>query len=329
MNCELRIANCELRITDLCSIMAFEVSLSTMWAIGRFQSLADFFTAAKTLGFARFELNHAVNSSLLDGLNLNGQRITSVHEPCPADVSTTTLKARDWLVSSLDEECRRQGARAVRRSIDLAQEIGAGAVVVHAGKVNADPQLEQELRALIGAGQAHAPTYREMKERLVAARAAQVEAHLDAVRRSLVELAAYAGRAGVRLGLENRFYYLDIPLLGEMGALLDLVDDGRVGFWYDVGHTQSLERLGFDSHEEWLRRYAPRMIGAHLHDIRGLRDHYAAGLGETDWDMVAAYLPADIIRTCEFRDDNTPEQVAAGLQFLADKGCIQGSGVRG
>jgi sugar phosphate isomerase/epimerase len=64
------------------------------------------------------------------------------------------------------------------------------------------------------------------------------------------------------------------------------------------------------------------VIGVHLHDVQGLRDHYAAGLGKVDWDMVAGYLPANAIRTCEFRNDNTPEQVAAALQFLADQGCI-------
>jgi sugar phosphate isomerase/epimerase len=302
--------------------MVFDVALSTMWAIGQFQSLAGFFTAAKALGFTRFELNHAVNSSLLDGLNLNGQRITSIHEPCPADLSTSVLKDRNWLISAPNEDDRQRGMAAVRRSVDLAHKLGVQVVIVHSGRVDIDQELEMAVIDLYKQGKADKPVYAQAKERLVAARAAQAEVNMRSVRRSLVELAAYAGRAGVRLGLENRYYYLDIPLLDEMGALLDLVDDGRVGFWYDVGHAETLARLGFGSHEEWLRRYASRMIGVHLHDIKGLRDHYAAGLGEIDWDMVAAYLPADAIRTCEFRNDNTPEQVAAGLQFLADKGCV-------
>jgi sugar phosphate isomerase/epimerase len=64
------------------------------------------------------------------------------------------------------------------------------------------------------------------------------------------------------------------------------------------------------------------MIGVHLHDIRGLVDHYAAGLGEVDWGMVASYLPQEALRTCEVHSRNTPEQIAASLQFLADKGCV-------
>jgi hypothetical protein len=38
---------------------------------------------------------------------------------------------------------------------------------------------------------------------------------------------------------------------------------------------------------------------------------------------VVNHLPSDaIIRACEFRHYLTSEQVVAGLQFLADQGCI-------
>jgi len=302
--------------------MAFDVTLSTMWAIGQFQSLAGFFTAAKALGFAGVELNHAVNSAMLDGLNLNGQRIASIHEPCPADLSTAALKARNWLISAPDEEDRQRGVAAVRRSVDLAHRLGAQVVIVHAGRVDVDQELEMAVVELYKQGQADGPAYARAKERLAAARAAQAGTNLRSVRRSLVELAAYAGRAGIRLALENRYHYPEIPLLDEVSVLLE-AGDGQIGFWYDVGHAETLDRLGFGPHEEWLRRYASRMMGVHLHDVRGLRDHYAAGLGEIDWDMVAAYLPAAALRTCEFRNDTTPEQAAAAIKFLAGKGCIK------
>lgn len=301
----------------------WDVALSTMWGIGQFERLADFFTAAQALGFNRFELNHQVNSAMLNGVNLKNHRIVSLHELCPADISTATLQARNWLISSPDEDGRQQGIRAIQRSIVMAQELDASLVVVHPGRVDVDQQLENELWGLFEAGQVGTPQYDEVKEHLTAARQAQADANLDAVRRSLLELADYAGQAGVRLGLENRYHYLDIPLLDELGLLLESTGDERIGFLYDAGHAQTLEFLGFDPHEEWLRRYAARMFGAHLHDVKGLKDHQAAGLGEIDWDMVSAYLPKDAIRTFEFRGYNTPQQISAALEFLAEKGCIR------
>ncbi len=296
--------------------------LSTMWGVGRFERLSEFFAAGWQLGFRAFELNHQVDSAMLNGLDPKRYPVASLHEPCPADISTGELKAHNWLVSSRDEEQRRQGVLAVQRSIDLAQAVGARLIVVHPGKVDLDMGLETSLRALFEAGQAQTSRYAGLKAELAAARAAQVGANLEAVQRSLAELAEYAGRAGIRLGLENRYHYLEIPLLDELGVLLDRLDAERVGFWYDVGHAQTLDRLGFDRHRDWLERYARRMVGVHLHDIRGIHDHLAAGLGEADWGMVASYLPHDALRTCEFHSTNSPQQVAAGARLLAERGCL-------
>ena len=299
-----------------------DVSLSTMWGIGQFNTLADFFDAARGLGFTRFELNHAVNSALLGNVHLNGYKITSVHEPCPADISTAALKEHNWLLSAPDQENRQQGVAAVRRSIDLARELGAEVVIVHPGRVDIDPALEMGLHKLYKAGQSNTPEYEQAKQRLVSARASQADANLQSVRRSLVELAEYAARQGLRLGLENRYYYYEIPLPDELDMLLDLGYEDVLGYWHDVGHAQTLEHLGFFPHREWLNRFAQRIVGTHLHDVVGIRDHLAAGLGQIDWDMVARYLPAEALRTCEFQTFNSPQQVVTGVQWLVDKGCV-------
>jgi sugar phosphate isomerase/epimerase len=301
--------------------MASDIALSTMWAVGQFRSLADFFEAASQLGFSRFELNHAVDSAMLEGLSLDGA-ITGVHEPCPADISAAELKRRNWLISAPDEEDRQQGVLATRRSIDLAHELGAPVVIVHPGQVDVDPALESRLVELYRTGQYDQPQYAKARERLVAARAARAETNMGPVRRSLMELAECAAQRGIRLGLENRLHYYEIPTPDELDELLDLDLGEVVGYWYDVGHAEVLEHLGFHRHEEWLRRFAGpqgRAIGVHLHDVVGLRDHLAAGLGRVDWDMVGRYLPASLLRTCEFLSSNTPQQVAAGLRWLVDR----------
>lgn len=299
--------------------MTLNLALSTMWGIGRFQRLVDFFESGAELGFTHFELNHKVDSAMLNGLNLNGYHIPTVHEPCPADIPVSELKARNWFISSPDEAERQLGVTAVRRSIDLAHQLGARAIIVHPGRVDIDESLEAPLRQLYRANRADSPEFAEAIARLEAARAAQVEVNLESVRRSLVELAEYAGRFDITLGLENRFHYYEIPLPDELEFLLAQPYNGPVGFWYDVGHAHVLEQLGHCPHQEWLRRFAGRMVGVHLHDVIGLSDHRAAGLGQVDWKLVAAYLPENIFRTCEFQNDNTPEQVAAGLRFLTGK----------
>ncbi len=290
-----------------------DVALSTMWAIGRFDRLADFFQAGRELGFARFELNHGINSAMLEGLSLDGM-ITSIHEPCPADISAATLKARNWLISAPDEEGRRLGVLAVRRSIDLAHQLGVRVVIVHPGRVDIDPAVESELLCLYREGRAGEPAYAQARERLKAARVALVEIHVRQVRRSLLELAEYAAPLGVHLALENRYHYQEIPLPDELDELLTLGCGEEIGYWHDVGHAHVLETMGFCTHEEWLRRFAGQIIGVHLHDVVGIDDHLPVGMGQVDWDMVSRYLPGNVLCTCEFQYFNSPDQVAAGLQ---------------
>ena len=76
-------------------------------------------------GFARIELNHKVTSAMLAGIDLDRYQFSSVHEPCPADISADELKKRDWLISSTNEENRCEGVKAIQRTIDLAHKLGA------------------------------------------------------------------------------------------------------------------------------------------------------------------------------------------------------------
>ena len=97
----------------------------------------------------------------------------------------------------------------------------------------------------------------------------------------------------------------------------------QIGFVLDVGHAYALDRMGFYPFREWLERFSSRIIGTHLHDVVGLTDHYAPGLGEVNFDLVAAYLPAEANRTCEFQVFNNFEQVKAGLKYLHSHQCIK------
>lgn len=300
----------------------YDASLSSMWAIGRFSRLVDFCRQTEQLGFARIELNHQVNSSMLEGFDLGDYQFSSVHEPCPADVSMPVQKEHDWLISSEDEDNRLMGARMIKRSINLAHELGAKMVVVHSGNAGHDQGIEDRLRKLHDSGLRGSPEFQELKARIIQIRNQQIEPRFDAVQKSLRELLEYAAPMGICLCLENRYHYMDIPGQDELQILLELADNDRLGFQYDTGHAQTLDRLGFYDQEEWLRRYAQRILGTHLHDVHGVHDHQAPGLGEFDFTRLATYLPLQAVRTIEISPRNTPEQIQTGMQLLLKTGCV-------
>lgn len=298
-------------------------SLSTMWAIKNFPDLNDFFQASKRLGFQNIELNHQVNSEMLNKVNFDHYQFSSVHEPCPSDISTRDLVDHDWLISSHDETCRRRGVQAVMQSLQLAHELSAPVVVVHCGNVSSDVNFETKLRSLFKAGRAQSDEYLDVRSQFVQSRRDQVGPRLEAVKKSLRELLESADKYCVKLGLENRYHYLDIPIIDELEELLQLADSLHLGFVYDVGHAQALGRLGFFPAEDWLMRYSTRIFGSHLHDIIGLSDHLAPGLGEIDFKAIARYLPESSFRTIEIKPGNTLAQLKESIDYLVQVGCIK------
>ena len=301
----------------------FDASISTMWAKKNFPELSDFFEGASRFGFSKIELNHQINTSMLVNVDMYQYEFSSIHEPCPSDIPVEELKERDWLISSPNEEYRKQGVKAIKRSIDLANQVRASVVVVHCGTVINDLSTEKTLRKLVDTGETTTDEYLESKRDMLKRRVALIDPCFKSVRKSLLELLEYAAPFQVRLGLENRYHFFDIPSLDEMGQLLALAGPDQLGFVYDVGHAQVLDTLGFFPHEEWLRRYSSRIIEVHLHDVIGVNDHYAPGLGEVDFGMVASYLPEDAVRTFEIHPANLPEQVKAGLKYLVKMGVVK------
>ncbi|MHB8135413.1 MAG: HAD-IIIA family hydrolase [Anaerolineaceae bacterium] len=300
----------------------FDVTLSSMWAIKKFPLLSDFSLAAHNLGFNKIELNHQVDSKMFATIDLGEMNVSSVHEPCPADISAVALKEKDWLISSTNELFRQRGVHSIKRSIDLAAQLKAPLIVVHCGQVNMDTFFETRLRTIFNDGKSDSVEYRTLKQKYIDLRTSLIASHMIALKQSLIELLNYAAHFNIRLGLENRYHYFDIPTPDEMEELLALAGSSALGFVYDVGHAQTMDRLGFFSHEEWLKRFSSRMLETHIHDVKGVTDHLAPGLGEVDFDRIAPYLFPDVIRTLELHVVNTPEQVSMGLDYLFAKGCI-------
>lgn len=291
-----------------------EYALSTMWGVKRFTDLGPFFVNGEKAGFTCFELNHGVNSSMLVGLE--GRKIQSVHEPCPADISTTILKKNDWLVSSLHEEKRKKGVESVMRSIDLAAALGAAAVVVHPGHADSGYDSEDRMRQLFAAGAQGGGEYAELLEMNREARARTAPFNLEQVAKSLDELAGYAFARGIVLGLENRYHFHEFPSPDELAPLLEIGPPGTIGFWYDVGHAETMSRLGFFPRRDWLDRFASKIVGAHFHDLSGVEDHHYAGDGTLPWEDLVGRIPSSALRTCEFRNSCGVEEIARGREFL-------------
>ena len=76
-------------------------------------------------------------------------------------------------------------------------------------------------------------------------RAEHAPASFESLKKSMLELLAHAEPLGVRLGIENRYHYLEHPSPDELQTLLGLAGPDQIGFIYDIGHAETLDCLGF------------------------------------------------------------------------------------
>lgn len=298
------------------ALPASRLALSTMWMQHRFDHVADFAAAARELGFGGIELSHIVTPAMLAGADVAALDVRSIHFPAPTLPSPFGLPA-ETLLSASDDTQRRWAVAQGYASIDLAVAAGADAVCLHLGETPANRHLEWALAQRYLGGQRGSAVYGAAQAEVEADRAQVAGPALDAARRSLGELAAYARPRGVRLGIESRVQHWQIPSLAELGLLLDESDPAVVGFWYDCGHVQVLHNLGIHRHEDWLAAYAGRIVGVHLHDVIGLRDHLLPGLGEIDFGYMLATIPAGAVLTCELDWYYTAQEIVAGADHMS------------
>jgi len=120
--------------------------------------------------------------------------------------------------------------------------------------------------------------------------------HLARVGECLKPIVERAAEKNVRLGIEGRRGYEEIPSEREIPQLLDEIAAPHVGYWHDMGHIQIKENLGFLDHTEWLRTIAPRTIGCHMQDVNWPgQDHQPPFLGDMRLEPLTRMLP----RNCQ------------------------------
>lgn len=302
------------------------LALSTMWAMQpRFQhDLHAFLEAARDLGYGGVEINHSMDAQMAGAILASGVLpVTSVHAPAPLERHATAGWNRELNLAATDEDERALAVQYTTRSIDLAAEAGAQFVVIHLGGIGKRLLAgERRLRELWPRRDLAVDEYDRALDAAVRERAEVATPHLDRARRSLDALVEYATPRGVALGIESRLHYHEIPGPRELAEMLAPYPASAVGYWHDVGHVEVQHRLGITDRSAWFDLLGDRLLGTHLHDVRGLVDHRAPGTGDVDFQWLAARVGASAARTFEIDQHEPDEAVAHAIEVLRAAGLI-------
>jgi sugar phosphate isomerase/epimerase len=295
------------------------LSLSTSWNSHRHTTGRGIIDEIKGIGFDTVELNFALTQSVVEeilSLKDSGEiKISSVHNICPLPPEITPERASPdyYSLSSSDETERRLAVKAAENTLIYAKRLGAKAVVLHAGRVD----MKDRTRDL--ASMRDEPgRFESLRAEMVRQRLELGGAYLENVIRSLDELVPFAHGLGVAIGVENRYYHREIPVMEELETLFEHFKPGDLYYWHDVGHAEVFERLGLANHKELLKRFSGRLLGMHLHDIIGpITDHRAPGKGTFDFSIVKPYIKPETILVIEVHEPATSQDVRQGADHLA------------
>ncbi|MFH1753029.1 MAG: sugar phosphate isomerase/epimerase family protein [Candidatus Omnitrophota bacterium] len=292
--------------------------LSTAWNCDSAPDAASMIREIKDAGFDKVELNFALTShDIYDIISIKGKEgieISSVHNYCPMPAGAGADEASPdyYPLSSQDESTRKMAVEATKTTIDTAKRLGGRVVILHLGRV----EIKDRTRKL--ASVLDIKRYSErVKKRMAEERAKEAPRYFEKTVLSVEELIEYAKRKDIILGIENRYYYREIPSPDEIAILLDKFTDRHIGYWHDVGHAQLFENLGIYNHKkDFLDRFSSRLIGVHIHDIRGIDDHRAPLQGDFDFSILKPYIKTDTYIVMEVQFPADAKDIKKGAEYL-------------
>jgi sugar phosphate isomerase/epimerase len=295
------------------------IAFSTCWNSGRHSAGDKMLLEIKgKLGFELIELGHGIRISLIPGIqkvfDAGEVRFSSLHNFCPLPVEVMAASPDCYQFSAVYPQERERAIKQTFQTIDFAARLGAPFVVLHLGTVKMQP-ITDRLIELAKAGEYLSRKYVRLKLKAVEKRERIAPTYLERVKDCLRRIIDYAASKSVRLGLESRRGYEEIPSERELPALLDEINSPQLGYWHDFGHAQIKENLAFLDHAEWLRAIGPRAFGCHVQDcIWPAQDHEPPFAGDVDLEKLVPLLPSNCLFVWEMSPRKTADEILQSVQ---------------
>ena len=295
-------------------------ALSTHWNASRHTGGEAMLDEIAALGFDAVELGYDTRIDLVPGIQervrSGAVRVGSLHNICPVPIGAPRGHPEIYTLGSVDERERANAVHHTAKTLRFAAELGARAVVTHAGNVQMD-HFSYQLAELCAAGRQYDDTYEKLKLRCQVQRDKKAPKQIKFLRESLDQLKPVLAETGVQLALENLPTWEALPTELEMEELLKDYASAGLRYWHDVGHGQIRQNLGFIYAERWIERLLPWLAGMHVHDVAPpATDHVMPPRGHIDFSRIQRFAEASPLLVIEPTPRTTAEDIRQGLAHL-------------
>lgn len=302
------------------------LSFSSCWNNSRHADGETMIEEIVELGFHNIELSHGMTIAKLPGIRKAYSRglftCSGVHNyfPSPVEVMIDAPDAYEY--TSHRPFDRQRAMDMTLKTLELAAEFSARYVVLHMGSVPLpSKKWTKPLTAMVSAGEQGTPGYVKDKIAFVKKREKIAPLYYSRAIEALEQIAEKAKEYGVKLAVESRSRFEDMPNEREMVRLQEhFADNEWVGYWHDFGHVQLKHNLGLLDHQEWLEKMAPYIIGAHVHDVEWpARDHRVPLTGELVYPPLLQFFPAGCPLVWELSPTRRGEEIREKLAEWKEK----------
>ena len=300
-------------------------ALSTNWCNRRLESGEAIVEEALSLGFDALELGFRTSVEQVAGFKarLDEMPVGSVHAFCPVPISAPQGHPELFTLASFDSAARALAMAHVANNVRFAADIGADAVVLHAGRVAFsglfrvnDSEVLRSTLAKCG-NDIDSPAYRHVLARAKALRVSRGERLLELFKKELSLLLPVLEERKVVLALENLPYYEGFPNEDEMAQLLAEFKGSPIRAWFDTGHDRVRKMHGWVEKVTVLDRIDGAFAGMHLNDVRDyFDDHLPPGEGGVDFAALKDLAERTPHIVVEPSAGVKRENLEAGLKYI-------------
>jgi len=303
-----------------------KIGISTNWNSTRHESGGALVDEVLALGFDALELGYNLAENQAKEIRVFSERgdidVDSVHAFCPVPMSAPHGYPEHYLLASLDEDERVMARIMIESTLNFAAEMGAKAVVLHAGRIFLK-KLFSNLNtytladAISAEGGNDGVVYTRLLLKAVKRRQSLVQKYYDGFCLSLDTLLPQFEKLGITLALENLPSIEAFPDMREMMMLKERFDTTALAYWHDIGHGQVREFFGWERHIDVVETLLPVTRGIHIHDAQPLlNDHLPPGAGEVPFDMLRGFAEERVIKVFEPAKDVPPADVEKALKYI-------------
>lgn len=254
------------------------------------------------LGVDAVELSHGMTISKLPGIRKAFEggmfRCSGVHNyfPSPTEVLIDAPDAYEFTSHRTFD--RDRAMEMTVRTLELGAEFNAEYCVLHMGSNALMPHSKWTglLTSMTKEGRQNTGDYAKHKLKCVAKREKTGGRYFSRAMDALEQLAEKAAEYKVKLAVESRSRFEDVPTEREMLRLQEhFADHEWIGYWHDFGHVQLKHNLKLLDHDFWLTQMEPYLIGAHVHDVVWPhRDHRVPFSGTLNYKKLLRHFDPDM-----------------------------------